>query len=72
MNNTKSLQDAWKALRNGDAISDSDLLAMHDQLQDALPYLRDRLPEFYLAFAATNRDLIEIQGYIRARDKGLE
>jgi hypothetical protein len=70
LNNTKSLRDAWKSLRNGDLISDSDLLAMHDQLQAALPYLSDRLPEFYLAWVATNKDLIEIHGYIRARDKG--
>jgi hypothetical protein len=67
LNNTKSLQDAWKALRNGDPISDSDLLAMRDQLQAALPYLSDRLPEFYLAWVATNRELIEVQDYINAR-----
>jgi hypothetical protein len=63
----RSLNNAWKALRMGNHISDNDLLAMEEQLKNALPYLGDRCPEFYLAFSATNRDLSTIQGYLLAR-----
>jgi len=63
----KVLKEAWQALRVGDHISDADLLAMHKQLKAAQPYLEDRLPEFYLAFCATNRDVVTIEGYIDAR-----
>jgi hypothetical protein len=63
----KTLKSAWKAFRVGDPISNKDLLAMYRQVQEALPYLEARLPEFYLAFAETNRDLNTIKGYIEAR-----
>ena len=67
MSKEKSLNNVWKAFRMWNHISNRDLLAMEAQLKTALLYLGDRCPEFYLAFAASNRDLMIIQGYLLAR-----
>lgn len=65
---SKSLKKAWTAYRNGDKLSDSQILQMIKQVKAGLEYMQDRLPEFYLPWKESNQDLNMLEAYAKARN----
>lgn len=66
--NNKSLKKAWTAYRNGDKLSDDQILRMIEQLKAGIAYMSDRLPEFYLAWKESIHDLAMLESFAEARE----
>jgi hypothetical protein len=67
---TIDMTKAWQAFRDGDPISDEELIAMMLEAETALHYLEHRGEAFSLATSRTRLDLESLQDFARAR--GLE
>jgi hypothetical protein len=69
MQNKIDLDQQWNKFRNGDLLTDEELIAMWNQLEAALPYLDSRGAEFLFAARETRCSKILIESYLMARGR---
>jgi hypothetical protein len=61
------LRNSWVKFKMGEHLSDKEILCLTQQAENALPYLQDRLPDFFLPWKETITDLTRLYAYERAR-----
>lgn len=65
------LKKAWEDYHNGNHVDTETMRKMVEQTKAALPYLESRGEKFYIATYVTRQNLLQLEGYLRARAHGL-